>query len=599
MKLEEPRALDLHDLLRARGSTLSTCSFSTSSWASKSRRSSREWPPSSSRSRPTAARPRRRSGSPCSARSCRQDFPRPSTRTDRTAAVAVVQANLVDQGSGPGRRPRACRSRALKANGHVAEADRAVARHARSARVTIPSGLVKSMIQAPGADSGVQTRSANSEHNRHRPHRLGEAPPAPGGLPDRSRTRSGTVSSERRASWPPNANLNEHEVGPLERRIEVVGDLEPPLEALPGKHPACEPAHDFTPLGIDVLEPELSDPELVALPRQAANELWGIGRAAADDSDLHPLTPVSVTPSTKARWARKNRMITGVMTTTVAAMVRFQSTSMERRGTARARSRASSCRRTQPCRGAARRSRWKQKRNEKRATAAIAGLASRRTTEVRMRSSPAAVHPGGVEVLLRDGEEELAEQEDREGVAEEVRNDEGPERSDEVELRPHDVNRHDRDLRWQHHRDQDDEERRRSPAPAQAGKGVRDRDAREQQSDRREASVDGRVERVAPEWGLVEDLGEVAPLERMRPEVGESACAFVMSEVSTMKANGARKITAAAIRRLLFATAIRTRRRRTVAGGLRRTSSDALSGRLALLVAISASPPGSAPSAAS
>ena len=53
----------------------------------------------------------------------------------------------------------------------------------------------------------------------------------------------------------------------------------------------------------------------------------------------------------------------------------------------------------------------------------------------------------------------------------------------------------------------------------------------------------------------------------------ESACSFVISAVSAMKMNGSRKMIAAAIRRLWFATPIRKRRRRTPGGGLRRTSS--------------------------
>ena len=37
-----------------------------------------------------------------------------------------------------------------------------------------------------------------------------------------------------------------------------------------------------------------------------------------------PLTPVSVTPSMKARWAMKNSAMTGAITIRVAPMVRFQ-----------------------------------------------------------------------------------------------------------------------------------------------------------------------------------------------------------------------------------------------------------------------------------
>ena len=51
----------------------------------------------------------------------------------------------------------------------------------------------------------------------------------------------------------------------------------------------------------------------------------------------------------------------------------------------------------------------------------------------------------------------------------------------------------------------------------------------------------------------------------------DSACSFVISDVRIMKTNGARKMIAPAISRLWSATAIRKRRRRTSAGGFRRT----------------------------
>src|SRR4029078_7434039 len=69
----------------------------------------------------------------------------------------------------------------------------------------------------------------------------------------------------------------------------------------------------------------------------------------------------------------------------------------------------------------------------------------------------ATVHAGGVQVLLGDREKELAEQEDRERVAEPVRDDQPPERPDEVQLGPHHVQRDDRDLGRQYEGDEDDQ----------------------------------------------------------------------------------------------------------------------------------------------
>ena len=95
----------------------------------------------------------------------------------------------------------------------------------------------------------------------------------------------------------------------------------------------------------------------------------------------------------------------------------------------------------------------------------------------------------------------------------------GQRRADEVELRPHHVERHDRHLRRQHQRDEHDEEDAVAPAPAQPRERVRDRDARDEQPERGEARVDERVERPAPDRRAREDLDVVAPPERARPEL--------------------------------------------------------------------------------
>src|SRR5919206_1889303 len=64
----------------------------------------------------------------------------------------------------------------------------------------------------------------------------------------------------------------------------------------------------------------------------------------------------------------------------------------------------------------------------------------------------------------------------------------------------------------------------------------------------------------------------------------ESAWSFVISAVSVMKANGARKAIAEAIRSAWFATATRKRCRRTEAGGRRRVTERVPRGMVALLI---------------
>ena len=68
---------------------------------------------------------------------------------------------------------------------------------------------------------------------------------------------------------------------------------------------------------------ELVDRDPRPLPREARNELRRIRRPRTDDRELHPFTPVRVTPSTNARCARKKSTITGAITSSVAAIVRF------------------------------------------------------------------------------------------------------------------------------------------------------------------------------------------------------------------------------------------------------------------------------------
>src|SRR5205807_10251501 len=103
---------------------------------------------------------------------------------------------------------------------------------------------------------------------------------------------------------------------------EIVRHLDAAFVALLREHASRQPADHFAPLGVDVLQDELVHVE----PRQARHELRGVRRASTDDRDLHPFTPVSVTPSTNARCARKKITITGAITRSVAAIVRFHCT---------------------------------------------------------------------------------------------------------------------------------------------------------------------------------------------------------------------------------------------------------------------------------
>ena len=238
-------------------------------------------------------------------------------------------------------------------------------------------------------------------------------PPAPGRLlaDAAARERSGLVAEPGRLAA--DTDLDEDEVGVLDGPLEVAAERQLAGEALALEHPPGQAADDLEPPGIDVVEREPLDLE----PGQPRDELRRVRRTCADDRELHPFTPVSVTPSTKARWARKNRMITGAITTSVAAIVRFHCTWWRLRYWER------------PDRhGPVRRVLAGVEERQEEVVEGVEDGEERDRRDRRLRQAQhdrgqdpqlaAAVDARGVEVLLRDRQEELAQQEDREGVAE-------------------------------------------------------------------------------------------------------------------------------------------------------------------------------------
>ena len=190
--------------------------------------------------------------------------------------------------------------------------------------MTIPTGFVKSTIHASGEESSC-TRSAISSTTGTVRSAFAK-PPAPVVSWPMQPQASGTVSSESRAAWPPTRIWTRTKSAPSSARSRSPVTSSAAVKALALEHPRGEPADDVPPLGVDVVQDELADADLVVLAREPRDELRRVRRAAADDRDLHPFTPVRVTPSTKARCARKKRMITGSITRIVAAMTRFHCT---------------------------------------------------------------------------------------------------------------------------------------------------------------------------------------------------------------------------------------------------------------------------------
>ena len=137
----------------------------------------------------------------------------------------------------------------------------------------------------------------------------------------------------------------------------------------------------------------------------------------------------------------------------------------------------------------------------------------------------AAVDAHRVGQLLRDRHEELAQQEDRERIAEEARDDQRLQRADVLDVRPvvvllgpEDVERHGGHLRRHHQRRQHEQHDDVPAAPLDAGEGVGDRHRRDHDADRREPGVEERVPGVTGQVDAREHGLEVRPHERVRDD---------------------------------------------------------------------------------
>ena len=150
----------------------------------------------------------------------------PST-SDRALPGQVVQPDVVERHRLRRRRRAARRSSRWNP---IATLHSPIARcpASSSARVTMPTGLVKSMIHAPGA-ARRRARSAMSQHDRHGAQRLGE-PARPGGLlPDAAELeRPGLVPVPGRLAADP--QLEQHRAGAVQAVVQVGG----PADGRPG-----------------------------------------------------------------------------------------------------------------------------------------------------------------------------------------------------------------------------------------------------------------------------------------------------------------------------------------------------------------------------
>ncbi len=165
------------------------------------------------------------------------------------------------------------------------------------------------------------------EHDRHGPQRLGQPARAGRLLPDAAALqRPGLVLVAGGLAADP--QLEQHRVHAVERGLEGRRRDQLSRVAQPREDPPPDARDQLEPLGRRVDEHQLVDraarPAAGRARRRARGCTSTLRRRPRFSQQLHPLTPVSVTPSMKALWARKNSAITGAITSSVAAMVRFQ-----------------------------------------------------------------------------------------------------------------------------------------------------------------------------------------------------------------------------------------------------------------------------------
>ena len=126
-----------------------------------------------------------------------------------------------------------------------------------SAWVTIPTGFVKSTIHASGAPR-ARRRLGQLEHHRApsaAPWRSRPARSSPG----RSCRTGGQRLVDQAGRLAADPELDEDEVGAVERRVAVAGQYQPARPSPRGRASAGEPADDLEPLRVDVEQDELVD----------------------------------------------------------------------------------------------------------------------------------------------------------------------------------------------------------------------------------------------------------------------------------------------------------------------------------------------------
>ena len=189
-------------------------------------------------------------------------------------------------------------------------------------------------VDERGAGASRSTTAAISSMTGNGAERLGKAPDPRGLLPDEAELAPEQLVAMT-GGLPADAQLTDDEVRPPDRIGGVAGRAHRHARARGLGHAPREPSDDLEPQGVGVEQHELGHGKCRRAAQQAVDQLGRVGRPAADHADLHPLTPVTVTPSTNTRCARKKRIVVGSMKSRVAAIVRFHCVCLTERNSER------------------------------------------------------------------------------------------------------------------------------------------------------------------------------------------------------------------------------------------------------------------------
>lgn len=152
------------------------------------------------------------------------------------------------------------------------------------ARVTMPTGLVKSMIQARGL--ARRTRSAMSRTTGTVRSALARPCGAGGLLADAAAVQGpGLVLLP--GGLAADAQLEQDGVGSVDSGVEVGGGDDPAGVALPGEDAPGESADEFEPVGGRVDEDQFLDRQGVPQTGEAVDQFGRVGRASADHGQFH------------------------------------------------------------------------------------------------------------------------------------------------------------------------------------------------------------------------------------------------------------------------------------------------------------------------